>query len=452
VETGTRRTAADAFTTYREALAYLFNFTDYERMHRVQKATSVFGLSRMARILDHCGNPQRRLRAVHVAGTKGKGSTAAILALVLRSAGRTVGLYTSPHLLDIRERIQIDGEWISEDTVVRFINHLHPYLRSASKGGEIYAPTFFETFTTMAFLHFLERDVDVSIFEVGLGGRLDATNVLVPQVCAITPISFDHVDKLGDTLAKIAGEKAGIVKEGVPVVSGVQPPEALDVIRARCAELHAPLRVVGEDVRVEPAADGTFSVSTWRRTLDGLRIPLAGRHQLENAATAVGVAECLGELTGELTDEAVREGVASVSLPGRIQQVALAPDVIVDGAHNVASITVLLATLDSLPPKPTTFVVGIAGDKDVPAVVGLLAARGDAFVVTRAGNPRAEQPERLKALIQAAAPGKRVDVADTPAEAVELARARAKPGDRICVTGSMYLAGDALKLFRQGAE
>ena len=412
-------------------------------MHKVKKATSVFGLARMNKILEHCGNPHAKLRAVHVAGTKGKGSTAAMLASILQCSGRSAGLYTSPHLLDIRERIQINGECISEDVVTRLLAQLHPYLETATQDGDIYAPTFFEIFTTIAFLHFVERGVDLAIFEVGLGGRLDATNVLTPDACAITPVSFDHTDKLGNTLAEIAGEKAGIIKKGVPVVSGVQRPEALAVIRARAAELDAPLRIVGEDIALAQGPAESFSVRTWRRELNGLSIPLLGRHQRENAAAAVGLAELLCEKGFDLSDECVRDGLASLRWPGRIQLVARDPEVIIDGAHNVASIEVLLETLDALPPKKTTFVVGIACDKDVHSILSRLAPRGEAFVLTRTSNPRASDPSALAAMLEELGVGS-VQVADTPAAALELALGQASPAERICVTGSMYLAGDAL--------
>jgi len=441
-----------AFRNHREALDYLFDLTDYERMHRVTRATSIFGLARMNRALEHCGNPHLELRAVHIGGTKGKGSTAAMLASMLRRAGHRVGLYTSPHLLDVRERIQVDGEWIGEDDLTRLLNRLHPYLEAAQANGETYAPTFFETFTVMAFLHFLERGVHVAVVEVGLGGRLDATNVLQPEVCAITPISFDHTEKLGGTLGEIAGEKAGILKPRVPVVSGVQPPEAREVLRARAAELGAPLRVVGEDVTLRESGRGSFSVTTWRRELKGLSVPLAGRHQRRNAAVAVGLAEVLTERGIELTDDDIRDGLAAVQCAGRVQTVAREPEIIVDGAHNPASISALIEALGEPPPKRTIFVVGIAADKAIGPMLERLGSCGEEFVFTRTNNPRAADPAHLKEVLAEVAPGKAAHVAQTPAEALDLARGHAGPNDRICVTGSMYLAGDALARLQGGAN
>jgi len=436
-----------AFASYRQALDYLFNFTDYERMHRVKKATSVFGLSRMNKLLDYCGDPHLQLRTVHIAGTKGKGSTAAMLASVLRAAGHRVGLYTSPHIYDIRERIQVDGEWISEADVTRWLNRLYDYLEEARPGGETYAPTFFETFTVISFLHFLERGVDAAVVEVGLGGRLDATNVLRPLACAITPVSFDHTDKLGTELSKIAWEKAGIIKDGVPVVSGVQQPEALEVIRARCEELQAPLHVVGEDITVEGD-----TLSTWRRRLEAVSVPLLGEHQRRNAAAAVGLADLLCERGFDVSDQCVRDGLASVRWPGRIQIVSESPQTIIDGAHNPASVAVLCEVLDALPAKRTVFVVGVAADKDVPAMLRLLAPRADAFVFTTTNNPRAATPKALREMLAGIDPAKPAQTEPSPGAALELARGLVTPGDRICATGSMYLAGDLLTSLKKGRD
>lgn len=449
------------FASYREALDYLFHFTDYERMHRVKKATSVFGLSRMNKLLEHCGDPHLELDTVHIAGTKGKGSTAAMTASMLAASGRTVGLYTSPHIYDIRERIQVAGQWVPEEDVCRLLGRLVPYLETARHGGETYAPTFFETFTVIAFLHFLERQVDAAVIEVGLGGRLDATNVVRPRACAITPVSFDHTDKLGDTLSRIAGEKAGIIKPGTPLISGVQEPEALQVIRGRCGELGAVLHVVGEDITVErpePDADGrdpagTFGVRTWRRSLTGLTLPLLGRHQRENAATAIGLIDLLDERGMPVSDEHIREGVGAVKWLGRIQLVAEQPETIVDGAHNIASINALLETLGELVPRRTIFVVAINADKDVAGILRRLAGAGDAFVVTKTSNPRATPPDDLERLLADLAPDKPVYTADEPRAALDRAQDLAGPDDRIVVAGSMYVAGDVLNILEgRGGE
>lgn len=413
-------------------------------MHRISKATSVFGLSRMNALLDFCGNPQNSLKTVHVAGTKGKGSTAAMLASILKESGLKTGLYTSPHLLDIRERIQINGYMIPEAEVVKHLNRLEPYLLKAGNGGGTYSPTFFETFTVIAFLHFLEQKCDISVIEVGLGGRLDATNVVTPEACGITPVSFDHMDKLGKRLWQIAGEKAGIVKQGIPVVSGVQQEEALQVIREKCKELAAPLKVVGEDVTISSSGK-TFGVKTWKQTYDGLVVPLLGSHQRENAATAVALAEILREKGLAVSEAGIRSGIKNVDWPGRIQVIAHSPEIIIDGAHNEASARALTDTLASLPRRRTIFIVAIARDKDIAGIARTLAQSGDEFITTRTENPRAALPEDLAEAFKRESQ-KPVSSAVTPEKALELARSKADANTRICCTGSLYLVGELIRI------
>ena len=338
--------AGKPFLTWDDALQFLYHFTDYERMAKPRDtATSIFGLARMNQLLDLLGNPQHSLRVVHVAGTKGKGSTAAMTAAILQQAGASVGLYTSPHVLSVRERIIVDGLWIPEHRLTAHVNRMHPYLRDSLKTREKYTPTFFEIFTAAALLDFVAQRVDYAVLEVGLGGRLDATNVVSPLVCAITPVSFDHTDKLGDTLAQIAGEKAGILKRRVPAVVAPQQPEALEAIRRRARALDAPLRLVGRDVALTCQGEG-FEVATARRRYPGLRVALLGSHQRTNAAAAVALAEQALAATGRpLSPEPVRRALASLRWRARIETVATRPTVVVDGAHNVASARVLVATL-----------------------------------------------------------------------------------------------------------
>ena len=240
------------FTSCDETLDYLYRFTDYERMTKPRAAaTSIFGLKRMNQLLDYLGHPEQQLRVVHIAGTKGKGSTAAMTAAILQRAGTSVGLYTSPHVLSVRERIMVDGAWIAPERVVAHVNRMYDYLHESLKTSEKYTPTFFEIFTAMAFLEFVAQGVYYAVLEVGLGGRLDATNVVRPLVCGITHVSFDHTDKLGDTLALIAGEKAGILKPGVPVVVAPQEPAALGAIQSRAEAVGAPVRLVCLEVEID---------------------------------------------------------------------------------------------------------------------------------------------------------------------------------------------------------
>ena len=437
---------ADPLKTFDDVMQYLCHFTDYERMVKPREsATSLFGLGRMNALLDFLGNPQRQLRTVHVAGTKGKGSTAAMAAAILQHAGARVGLYTSPHVECVRERIMIGGLWIPEERLAAHVNRMRPYLDASLKTSGQYTPTFFEIFTAAAFLDFLAEGADLAVLEVGLGGRLDATNVVTPAVCGITHVSFDHTDKLGDTLTLIAGEKAGILKPGVPVVVQPQSPDAFAAIRVRAEAMGAPLRLVGRDIQLIDEPPG-FAVATPRRRYGGLAVPLRGRHQRINAAAAVALAEEAAEATPwRLEGPAVREGLGALHWRARIEVVAERPTVVVDAAHNVASARALIDTLTTeFTWRRLLLVVGVAGDKDVDGVLRELAPPASFVVLTRSHSPRACPPaellERLRAIrdVEAVA-------CDEPAEALAIARRRAEPDDLVCVTGSFYLAGEILE-------
>ena len=433
------------FPTCRDALQYLYSLTDYERMTAPQaRATSLFGLERVEALLEFLGRPERRLRIVHIAGTKGKGSTAAFTAAILRCTGARVGLYTSPHVECVRERITVDGQWIPEERLAGHIRRLHPHLEDRRAGGPTHTPTFFEAFTAIALLDFVAQQVDYAVLEVGLGGRLDATNVATPMACGITHVSFDHTDKLGNTLAAIAGEKAGILKPAVPAVVAPQEPEALEAIEARAAELACPLELVGRDLTVARQR-GHLDIVTPRRCYTRLRPALVGEHQHLNAAVAVALAEHATQATGgALPDDAVRRGLATATCRARIETVAERPTVVVDGAHNVASIRALAATLDtSFRFRRLLLVVGIADDKDIEGMLRLLAPRASAIILTRADCPRACRPEALLARLRTVSTVPAV-VCDRPADALAEARARAEADDLICVTGSFYVAGEVL--------
>ena len=435
---------ADRLDSYADVTAFLNRFTDYERMTRVRTGPPL-GLGRIRRLLETTGNPHLRLRSIHVAGTKGKGSTCAMAAAILRQAGHKVGLYTSPHLLSPRERIQIDGEWISEQQVVELMNVMHPYLTETRSDGELYAPTFFEIYTALAFLHFEREGVDFAVFEVGLGGRLDATNVVQPLAAAITPIGYDHMDKLGDTLDQIAFEKAGIVKPGVPVISAPQEPEAAAVIERVCARREAPLRAFGRDIHLTSSGD-TFDLRTWRREHRGLTVPLPGAHQRENAATAVGIIDALSEQGIEISEDAVRDGLRSLTLSGRIEVVAERPTVIIDCAHTVESARVLTRTLaESFPRRRLVLVVSIASDKDVAGFLRTVVPCADEVVLTTMNNPRSSQPA---ALLETVREFSRVECICEPdtARAIGIGRDRTGPDDLLLITGSLYLAGEAKRL------
>ena len=323
------------------ALAYLFSATDYESMRRVRYNADTFSLDRMHRLLEALGSPHRRLRAVHVAGTNGKGSTSAMVHRLAVACGLRAGLYTSPHLVDLRERIRVGEAMIAPSDLAALIRRARPHVECMRAAGD--APTFFEIFTALAFDHFARETVDLAVAEVGLGGRLDATNVLQQEAAVITAVSRDHTAQLGETLAEIAAEKAGIVKPGVPVVSQPQPAEAGRVIERVCRDAEAPLVRIGRDVtytwspaerRARPGV--RFSVHTPTAAYDDCFIPLMGEHQAVNAATALAAAERTPALAGRLTPDLAREALAGLRWPGRTEYVPGAPAMVLDGAHNRA--------------------------------------------------------------------------------------------------------------------
>ncbi|TRZ99588.1 MAG: bifunctional folylpolyglutamate synthase/dihydrofolate synthase [Nitrospiraceae bacterium] len=404
------------------------------------------GLTRTRVLLGSLGDPHRSFRSIHVGGTNGKGSTAAMIASVLGSRGYRVGLYTSPHLIDFTERIQVNGRVISSDRV----GALTEKIRQASDACLSEPPTFFEATTVLAFAYFAEAGVDCAVIEVGLGGRFDATNVLMPLVSVITTIGMDHQEYLGTTPESIAFEKAGIIKQGVPVVAGRLASESLSVIRRTAAEREAACVALGEDFDARGEAPEQFSYGGLRRRYDSLSCSLPGRHQMDNAACALAaleLAEARGLAVGE---EAVREGLRVVRWPGRLELVSRRPDVWLDGAHNPQAAEALAAYLTTLssrcgPAAPgcLILVVGMMRDKDRKGVLSRLAFVPGVrhLVVTSAAHPRATDPQELAYDCEGL--GVPVAVRPTVAEAFAHARSLAGPDDTICVTGSLLVVGEA---------
>jgi dihydrofolate synthase/folylpolyglutamate synthase len=440
------------FATYDAALDYLFAATDYEKMQRVRYNADTFSLDRMRRLLEAMGSPERRLRSVHVAGTKGKGSTAAMVHALAMAGGLQSGLYTSPHLVDIRERIRIGPDDIAPETLRRLIEAVQPHIERLRAEGE--EPTFFEIFTAMAFRHFADAGVDLVVAEVGLGGRLDATNVLAPEVSVLTAISFDHTLQLGGTLAAIAGEKAGIIKPGVPVVSQPQPPEALGVIEAACEAARSPLILVGRDVTYQwkPAAEdgvcgGRLTVHTPRAACADLFVPLMGEHQAVNACAAVAAAEQAPALAGRLTEAVVRRAMRSVRWPGRMELLSGRPDTLLDGAHNRASMECLAEGLARyFPGRRIAVIFGCAADKDIDGMLEVMGARlsNVPVVFTRSDNPRSADAADLRDQFGRRG-GRRGEIAANVAEAIRAAARQAGPDGLVVVCGSLYLVGEAKK-------
>ena len=411
--------------TYEDALAFWHGRINYEV--RAAKPGDL-KLERMRALLRLLGDPHDRLRLVHVTGTKGKGSTSAMLATVLRAAGYRVGLFTSPHLTDVRERIQIDGEPISREELTARMEEVAAAVRHMD-GSSWPPPTFFEIGTALGFLHFRYRRCDVSVIEVGLGGRFDSTNVCRPVVSVVTNVGLDHTAQLGNTLEAIAFEKAGIVKRGVPAVSGVTQPGPREVVRRIAEERNAPLV---EPLR-EPAGPPWYAVG------------LPGPHQRENARIAVATAECLRAAGLTIPDAAVQVGLFHVRWPGRVELVSRHPTVILDTAHNVPSVEALVQTLaESFPvPGRKAVVFAVSSDKQFPEMLRVLAGHFDRFHLCKYGtNPRCAPPERLAEVLAAVAPGTPAAVHATSSEAWATAYSAAAPDDLLCVTGSVFLAGE----------
>lgn len=442
------------FDSYGQALEFLFQAIDYEKLTKYKYDIPGFNLDRVERLLSQVGSPHKGLAAVHVAGTKGKGSTATMIARFLSGAGLKVGLFTSPHLVHLEERIRVNGEMIEKDDVRRLLGRLRPHIEKDRQKNPLLAPTFFEILTALALMYFRDVGVDWAVLEVGMGGRLDATNVVWPRVSVITAVGFDHTDKLGNTLGRIAGEKAGIIKKGVPVVSSPQHPEALESIEKKCSEKGSPLYLVGRDIEVlgleALALDGLMcSIKTWKRVYNDMRLPLLGNHQAENLATAIAAMEVLAEDKGFSWDDTLaREALQGLRCPARIEVISKRPLVILDAAHNVSSVHALVDTLKKVMEfDRLILVLGMSIDKDLEGIFREIVPLAHKVVLTAADMPRAVPPRLLAERIGAyLGEDKKAVAVDNPRQALERARKLARPEDCICITGSFYLAGKMKEL------
>lgn len=431
---------------YSESLAYIQSLSDIERSRELAKAPPRFNLERVRRLLDLAGRPQDCFRSIHITGTKGKGSTAAMIDAVLRASGYNVGLFTSPHLHSFLERISINGQPMGEASLARIATELAPSVDNVHRQyPHLGGLTTFEVTTAIALRHFAERRVDFGILEVGLGGRLDATNVVTPVVAIITSISVDHNRFLGETPLAIAGEKAGIIKPGVPLVSAPQRSEVMALIRARCRESGARLIEVGRDVRWTASglgSDRTISVTGRLGVYGDLRVALRGDHQELNAAVAVAAIEVLQEQGVRVTEQALCDGLSSVWWPGRLETIALRPRVVADGAHNVDSMLRLGSALKRcFPHRRLLLVLGISLDKDIPGMVKAIAPLASVVVATRSSHPRSAETEILSAEAK-----KYVDCVhevDHVGAALRFAMEQAGDDDLICATGSLFVVAEA---------
>jgi dihydrofolate synthase/folylpolyglutamate synthase len=419
--------------TYEEALKYL---------EHLGKFGINLGLKRIEQLLSLMKNPERRFKTIHIAGTNGKGSTTAMLASVLQAAGIRTGMYISPHLIEYTERIVVDGRPVSRRQfagAVEYVKQWADYM--TAHGGE--HPTQFEVLTAAAFYHFSLAEVEYAVIEVGLGGLLDSTNVIIPELSVITNVTLDHTDRCGSTIAEIAGHKAGVIKSGVPVVTGAQD-EALAVIAAKAAEKSAPLYVRGRDFTGRSAGIEAFrqkvavTIGECAPACD-YEMGLLGRHQADNCALAVMAASILGRSDGRITGSAVRGGLAEVSWPGRFEIFAGEPVIVIDGAHNPAGAKVLRNTLDELfPGKNIVFLLGILKDKDIAGIVTALIRPADSVVVAAPLSDRAGDTQDIAREITA----QHVETAATIRQGFGRAISLGRSLDNVvCAAGSLYLIG-----------
>ncbi len=471
------------------ALGWLLGRINYERTAFIPYQARQLKLDRMRQLLTRLGQPDAGMKIVHVAGTKGKGSTAAMISAMLTAAGYRVGLFSSPHLDRIEERFAVDGQPCTSAELVALVDRLRPVVRvmdeeAAADGDPTGGPTYFDLTTAMALLHFVERQVDAAVLEVGLGGRLDSTNVCLPAVSVITSISFDHMRQLGNSLASIAREKAGIIKPGVPVVSGVterepeaviaavarehgcrviqrgrgfnyryeragasSPPAGVEDDPARFSEICNPLSATHNLRSAIGSIDFSYDVAGQEFELNGATLAMRGPHQAANAAVALAVIAELRRQGWCVSSDAMRRGLADAMLPGRVEIVRGEPTIVLDTAHNPASARALVESLAELPaPCRRTLVLSISRDKDVPAIVRALAPHFDRFVVTEyRENPRAVAAETLAEFVADALPEAtpaEITVSHTPREAWLYVRNTAIPGEQVCITGSFYLTAE----------
>lgn len=430
---------------YSAAVRYLLSL-GRELAAPTQASAAKFDLENIRTLALRLGHPERAFPCAHIAGTNGKGSTAAMLESVLRAAGFRTGLYTSPHLERINERIRVAGEEISEEAFAQSFSRLHDLVEELLAAGRLRAhPTYFECLTAMAFEHFARERVEFAVFEVGLGGRLDATNIVQPVFTLLTSIDFDHENFLGHSLAEIAGEKAGILKPGVPVVVAAQRPEAFAVIAERATELGCPIieadsayRVAGESWEDACAhARVSETASDWQ--ID-LRLSLRGRFQLRNALTAVAAARLLAARGYSIPDDAISRGIVTTHWPGRLELLQDCPAVYLDGAHNPAAARELASFWDEhFAGRRITLVFGAMRDKAVDEIAGLLFPRAAAVVLTEPCSPRAISAAQLAHV--AGHHAHRHEIIVDAEEAVERALELTEPSDAVFITGSLYLVG-----------
>lgn len=455
----------EAADIYQETLDYLYRFVDFSLTRGLQIRPDQFDLDRMRDFMAFLGHPEEAYPIIHVAGTKGKGSVASFCASALRAAGYRVGLYTSPHLEDYNERIQVNGEPIPHAALIDLVNEIRPYLDQGTR------LTTFEITTALAFLYFARQGATAVVAEVGLGGRLDATNVITPVVSVITSLSLDHTSVLGDSLAAIAREKAGIIKPGVPVVLAPQKEEPRQVVTRIARELGSPLIQVGDDLRFSPLVHSMEkqSLLVWKAHEEPLaqaflvygdsegwdpkrlEIPLLADYQAENAAVAYAVLQVASQRGLPANEESIQAGFSQVSWPGRFEILRQDPPVVVDCAHNRDSAARLRQALEAYFPEwPVVMIFGASEDKDIAGILDELLPRVEQVIATRSFHPRALEAEKLAELVQLAGKNATIipEVPDALEYSIQLAGGRAL----ILATGSIFIAAAVRQAWRERAQ
>ena len=434
------------FETFSSAVNYLLEQTDFERMRVVQYDEQTFKLDRMKTLLAALGNPQDEVAMIHVAGTVGKGSTIAMLSSMLRGSGYAVGEYTSPHLIDMRERVVVNDAMIDESTFTELLKTV-----VAASDKKQLDPTFFELLTAIAFKHFADEAVDIAIIETGLGGRLDSTNVITPLMTLITQIELDHMNILGNTLQEIASEKAGIFKSSIPAISAQQTAEVSDILKKIAEKTGTQVKIIAQDIECSSRFGGGIDGKQHTRicviTEDAqymhVPVPLHGEHQATNCALAISAIDQLKKVGYTFDDLVIYNSLAKTTLEGRMEIVWERPRILVDGAHNPTSLQTLIRSVGAhVPYDSMVCVFGCCQDKDVTEMLKRISLGADKIIFTKAkGNPRAADPDDLQREFETIST-KMTQVAHSLPEALEIAAQAASRDDLICVTGSFYLVGE----------
>lgn len=441
---------------YESALAYIDSFINYEKSPDFSRQARFYNLNRISHLLNLLGNPHRKLKVIHIGGSKGKGSTAAIIASILTHAGYKTGAFTSPHFVTPRERCCIDAKLISKDEFADYLNKMKPAIEAVAGMNAVGAVSFFEIYTALAFCYFADNAVDFAVIEVGLGGRLDATNVVQPFVTVITPVSLEHTAILGDTLEAIAKEKAEIIKRGCPLVLAPQEPESENVFESVAAARHAGIDRVGHDISFKRKTwnirGQTLEVNTLTEFYPNLFLPLLGQHQAVNAATALACIERIKSEGHAIPKGCVYDGLKAVRLPGRMQLVSItqnastdeAPLILLDGAHSPTSAAALCEAIQEvIGYERLILIAGLMKDKNIRAIGRIVCQIADIIIATQAfDNPRVMPAGEVVNAWSDFNP--QIGSVNCVGEAIEFALSIATPSDLICITGSIYLVGAAL--------